>query len=114
MYGKQEEILAYLEYCADKYEIEPHIRFNTGVSAASFGESSGVWTLQLSDGTTTRARVVVSGTGGLSRPSLPNINGIDEFEGADAHLGEPHRRPEDCAVGGGVAAVEFEPAQIDA
>jgi len=85
MYGKQEEILAYLEHCASKYEIAPHIRFNTALQGARFDEATGVWTLELSDGTTTRARAVVSGTGGLSRPKRPAIEGIEDFQGSMFH-----------------------------
>ncbi len=118
MYGKQEEILAYLEYCTDKYKVEPHIRFNTGVTGASFDEASGVWTLQLSDGTTTTARAVVSGTGGLSRPSVPAIAGIDSFEGDMFHSA---RWNHDCdltgkrvaVIGSGASAIQIVPNIID-
>jgi len=118
MYGKQEEILAYLEYCTDKYGIEPHIRFNCGVKGAEFDEPSGVWTLQLSDGSTTTARTVISGTGGLSRPSVPSIEGIDDFKGEMFHSA---RWDHDCdlrgkrvaVIGSGASAIQIIPNIVD-
>src|SRR5262245_51743597 len=42
-YGKQAEILAYLEHCADKYGLRPHLRFGRHVSKARFDEAHGAW-----------------------------------------------------------------------
>lgn len=81
----QREILAYLEHCTTKYGIRSHIRFNTSVTGGSFDEESGLWSLTTRGGETLRARVVVSGTGGLSRPALPDIPGLTRFEGKTFH-----------------------------
>lgn len=85
MFGKQAEILAYLERCTDKYGLREHIELDTAVEAAEFDERSGQWTLRLSNGRTHRAHVVVSGTGGLSQPQFPAITGLDEFAGPMFH-----------------------------
>src|SRR5262245_54897116 len=42
-YAEQPEILAYLEHCADKYDIRRHIRFDTEIASATFDEHAGVW-----------------------------------------------------------------------
>src|SRR5690242_2706393 len=84
-FAEQREILAYLEHCADKYGIRSRIRFDTAVTAASFDERAGLWTVTTSDGKTLRARVLVSGCGGLSRPSYPDIPGLGSFEGKTFH-----------------------------
>ena len=38
LFAPQSEILAYLERCADKHAIRPHIRFSAAVTAATFDE----------------------------------------------------------------------------
>lgn len=114
MYGKQAEILAYLERTTDRYGVRPHIRFNTRVQSARFDEASATWILELDDGTTARADVVVSATGGLSRPKYPDIEGIDAFEGQMFHSA---RWNHDCdldgkrvaVIGTGASAIQIVP-----
>ncbi|MGZ3475356.1 MAG: flavin-containing monooxygenase [Polyangiales bacterium] len=84
-YGLQKEILAYLEHCADKYGLRPHIKFNTEVVGAKYDDRKGIWEVRTKCGQTLRARVVVAGCGGLSRPSYPEIPGLDRFEGKLMH-----------------------------
>jgi cation diffusion facilitator CzcD-associated flavoprotein CzcO len=85
-FGPQKEILAYLEHCADKYGILPHIRFNTRASGATFDERTGLWTLETTDGQRFTGRVVVSGAGhALTKPVYPDIPGRDTFEGKSMH-----------------------------
>jgi cation diffusion facilitator CzcD-associated flavoprotein CzcO len=85
-FAPQREILAYLEHCADKYGIRPHIRFGTAATGASFDERTGLWSVRTSDGKTIQARVVVSGSGhALSKPVFPDIPGIDTFQGKSMH-----------------------------
>src|SRR5438309_9477438 len=40
-YGRQAEILAYLEHCATKYGLRPHLRSGPLVQDARFDESEG-------------------------------------------------------------------------
>ncbi|WP_308249875.1 flavin-containing monooxygenase [Sphaerisporangium fuscum] len=81
----QREILAYLEGCADKYGLRPHLRLNTEVTAAAFDESVNRWRLTTSDGGEELFDVVVSGVGQLNRPRLPDIPGVDAYEGTAFH-----------------------------
>ena len=46
-FSQRDAIQAYLQHCADKYEVRKHIRFNTEVSAAVFDEATQTWTLQV-------------------------------------------------------------------
>src|SRR6185369_8266261 len=71
-FGTQPEILAYLERCTDKYNLRPHIRFNAPVTSATYDALAGLWSVT-AGGEIMKARVVVAGTGGLSRPALPDI-----------------------------------------
>jgi len=85
-FAPQREILAYLEHCATKYGVRPHIRFGTAATGASFDERTGLWSVHTSDGKTITARVVISGSGhALSRPVYPNIPGRESFQGKSMH-----------------------------
>src|SRR5690606_15240177 len=53
LYGRQDEILAYLERCVERYGLGPHLRLATSVTGAVF-EDAG-WTLTLSTGEAVRA-----------------------------------------------------------
>jgi cation diffusion facilitator CzcD-associated flavoprotein CzcO len=85
MFGQQREILAYMEHCADKYGLRPHVRCNAGVASAVFDEARAIWEITTTQGDVVRARVVVSGTGPLNRPSFPSIPGRERFAGKAFH-----------------------------
>jgi cation diffusion facilitator CzcD-associated flavoprotein CzcO len=85
-FGPQKEILSYLEHCADKYGIVPHIRFNTRANGASFDERTGLWTVETTKGEKLVARVVVSGAGhALTKPVYPDVPGRETFQGKSMH-----------------------------
>jgi cation diffusion facilitator CzcD-associated flavoprotein CzcO len=77
------EIQAYFERTCDRYDVREHIRFNTPITSAVW-ENQG-WTLSLADGSSDRADVVIAATGVLHHPSLPNISGLESFDGALFH-----------------------------
>jgi cation diffusion facilitator CzcD-associated flavoprotein CzcO len=85
LFAEQHEILAYLNQCADKYGVRPHVHFRQEVTRARFDERRGVWEVATRAGDTFRARVLVAGTGGLSRPSFPDIPGRERFAGKTFH-----------------------------
>lgn len=84
-WAPQSEILEYMEHCAAKYQLLPHIRFNTEVSHARWDEDRGVWQLHTTGGEEIEAEVLVSGVGQLNRPHTPKIQGIEQFGGAAFH-----------------------------
>lgn len=113
-YAPQAEILRYLEHCTDKYGLRPHLRCNTAVTALRFDEASGEWAVSLSNGDTVRASVVVSGSGGLSRPAYPDIPGLPQFAGKLFHSAR-WRHDYDlrdkivAVIGTGASAIQFVP-----
>ncbi len=114
-FSEQEEILAYLEHCTDKYGLRPHLRLNTEVSRAAFDEDAGVWEVRTKDGRTFRARALVSGSGGLSRPSYPDIPGLASFEGKTFHSARwdssyPLEGKRVGVIGTGASAIQIVPA----
>src|SRR5690606_13000006 len=49
-FAPQAEIRDYLEHCAEKYGVYPHIRFNTRMTGARFDEAEGQWQIQTDQG----------------------------------------------------------------
>ena len=84
LFPTQPEIWDYLRRCAERYGVRPHIRFDHEVQGAEWDEAHGFWRVQTPHGEIT-ARVVISGQGGLSEPSLPDIPGIGSFAGTMFH-----------------------------
>src|SRR5262245_51412082 len=54
-WAPQPEILAYMEHCAAKYDLRPHIRFDTEVASASFDAAEDVWHVRTTAGETVDA-----------------------------------------------------------
>ncbi|HEY2548173.1 MAG TPA: NAD(P)/FAD-dependent oxidoreductase, partial [Candidatus Acidoferrum sp.] len=77
MYPGQHEIHDYLRRCAERYDLAPHIRLNTRFHEAVWDEAEGVWHAAAGEGMRIRARVLVSGVGGLHVPQYPKLKGID-------------------------------------
>ena len=115
LFAPQKEILEYLEHCADKYDVRRHIRFDCGVTRAVFDEKRGEWEVQTTDGKTLRARSLVAGCGGLSKPSLPDIPGLQKFAGKVFHTARwDHSYPLEgkrvALIGTGASAIQVVPA----
>ena len=84
-YPAQPEILRYLNHVADKFDLWPLIQLNTRVTGASWDADSAAWTVSTSDGKTVTARYFVSGAGCLSEFNVPDLPGLDTFEGPWYH-----------------------------
>ena len=90
-FPEQREILAYLDFVADKFDLRPDIQLDTRVTAAKYDEVSHRWTVETDRGDRVEARYVVTAVGGLSAANIPDIAGLDEFEGDWYHTGQwPH------------------------
>lgn len=114
VYSSQPEIRAYLEGVADKYGLRPYLRFGRTVTKMVFDEAGGFWRVTTDDGQVITARVVVSGTGGLSRPMLPNIKGMERFKGRTFHSawwdhGYDLTGKRVAVIGTGASAIQFVP-----
>ena len=117
-YAPQHEILAYLEGCVDRFGLGPHLRFGSEVVSARFegGHAEGArWHVRTRDGASYRARMLVTATGGLSRPKRPDIPGLDTFAGPVLHSARwDHDVPLDGArvgvIGTGASAIQVVPA----
>jgi cation diffusion facilitator CzcD-associated flavoprotein CzcO len=84
-YAPGKELKAYAEHCADKYGIRPKIRFNTKVLAVEFDDERALWRVQTDPGGEVTARFLVNASGVLTVPRLPDIDGVDSFDGTIIH-----------------------------
>ena len=84
-YARQPEILSYMERCANKYGVLPHCRFNDAVKSARWDDDSATWTLTTESGAEVEADVVISALGMFNDVPLPDIEGLDSFEGKTIH-----------------------------
>ena len=94
-YPKQAEILKYLNFVADKLDLRRDIQFNTRVKKAVFDEEKNIWRVVLDNDEIVTARYFISGLGGLSAANVPNIKGLESFQGEWYHAG---RWPRDKKV----------------
>lgn len=114
-YAGWEEIRAYLEDCTDRFGVRPHIRFGNGARVARWEEQGQRWQLTLDDDSTLTARFLVAGTGPLSQPSFPDIDGLEDFEGPLMHSAAWDRDVElegkrVAVIGTGASAIQIVPA----
>ena len=90
-FSPQPETLRYLNFVVDKLKLREHMQFGCRIDAMHFDEQTDTWRLTLSDGRTLSSRVVVTGIGPLSTPTLPKIPGMAEFKGISFHTANwPH------------------------
>lgn len=83
-FSRQPEIRAYLEDIADRYALRRHLRFDTEVLEARWDSARALWRLTTSRGTFT-AGILISATGPLADPALPDIPGLTDFPGQVFH-----------------------------
>lgn len=110
-YGAQPEILAYLEHCADKYGLRPHLKFGHAVTEARWERDRWIIT---ANGQRFEARALLLGNGALHLPSLPEIPGLDRFEGVQFHSARWNhdydlRGKRVGVIGTGASAIQFVP-----
>jgi cation diffusion facilitator CzcD-associated flavoprotein CzcO/acetyl esterase/lipase len=117
-YSPQPEILAYLERCVAKYELDRKIRLQTAVARADFDAERGRWRITTADGDETEFDVLVSSCGQLSRPALTRIPGSDRFKGPIFHTarwehGVDLAGKRVAVIGTGASTVQVVPAIAD-
>ena len=90
-YPEQPEILSYLEHVADRFDLRRNIQFNTRVTSAKFLEDANLWEIETDQGDRVTARFLITGIGCISAGNVPDIAGLDSFEGDWHHTGSwPH------------------------
>lgn len=80
-YATQPEILKYIEFVADRFDLRRDIEFDTRVTAAEFDEHSSRWSVITDRGHNISSRFVVAAAGCLSVAKPPRIPGLEGFAG---------------------------------
>jgi cation diffusion facilitator CzcD-associated flavoprotein CzcO len=114
MYPGQQEIYDYLKRCVERYEIASNIRLNTRFHEAIWDEAEAVWRVTAGEGMRIRARLIVSGIGGLHVPHYPELKGIGRFVGPAFHSSTWDHSVDlegknVAVVGTGASAIQFVP-----
>jgi cation diffusion facilitator CzcD-associated flavoprotein CzcO len=114
-FSPQAETLRYLNFVVDKLNLRDHMQFGCKVEKMIFDEQTDTWRLTLGDGRTLSSRIVITALGPLSTPTLPKIDGIDDFKGISFH---PQQWPHDLTdlsgkrvaiIGTGATAIQIIP-----
>lgn len=80
-YAAQPEILRYLQFVADRYDLRRDIEFSTRVGSAQWDEGGRLWRLRTDQGDELSCRYYVMATGCLSMPKEVDIERADRFGG---------------------------------
>jgi cation diffusion facilitator CzcD-associated flavoprotein CzcO len=112
-YSFQPEIWEYLRRVSREQHIDPHVRLNHEVSAATWDEQAQHWLIETNTGTLT-AEILVAGPGPLSAPKLPDLQGIETFKGTIFHSAQwNHEHPLDgervAVIGTGASSIQLVP-----
>ncbi|MEA2167508.1 MAG: hypothetical protein QOF76_808 [Solirubrobacteraceae bacterium] len=110
-FSHQREIHAYLQAVARDHGLLPHIALNCELLDARWDGTH--WQLDTARGPVS-ARVLVSGSGPLVEPKIPDLPGLDTFPGAIFHSARwdhDHDLTGDrvAVVGTGASAIQFVP-----
>jgi cyclohexanone monooxygenase len=113
-FSPQPEIQQYLRDVAVRFGVLDRFRFGVELIDAAWDEADAVWRVSTSAGEVV-ADVVVSGTGGLSEPKLPDIAGIEDYAGVLFHTARwEHdvdlRGKRVAVIGTGASAIQVVPA----
>ncbi|GGF21319.1 flavin-containing monooxygenase [Subtercola lobariae] len=116
-YSPQPEIRAYLQNTIDRFGLRSRLHTGVDVTEARWDEGAQLWQLQTSEGSYT-AQVLVSAVGPLTEPKLPDVPGIELFEGKLMHSA---RWDNDydltgkrvASIGTGASAIQYVPRIAD-
>ncbi|CAF4832515.1 unnamed protein product [Rotaria sp. Silwood1] len=92
LFASQSEILRYLNYVADKFDLRKDIELGKRVNATFFDESHSRWEIQTNQGDQLFAKFCIMGIGCVSATHIPQIKGLDVFNGNHYHTSQwPHK-----------------------
>ena len=121
-FSPREELQDYLERSATELNVRPHVRFNSEVLQADWDETSAQWRvcIRAADGSeeVLETPALISAIGQLSLPSIPKIEGAENFSGQLFH---PTEWPEDldltgkkvAIIGTGATSMQVVPSIVD-
>lgn len=84
-YPAQPEILRYANHVADRFDLRRDITFDTRVTSAVYDEDRERWTVTTDTGEVVDTRFLIMATGCLSHSKLPEVPGLERFQGPTYH-----------------------------
>lgn len=87
-YARGGELKAYADHVATTYDLRRHMRFGQTVTGARWDEAAQEWEVTIAGAAPERATYLLTATGFLSQPRLPDIPGVDEFAGEVVHTAQ--------------------------
>jgi len=82
---QQAELQAYLTAVLERFDLTRNCRFGVDVDRVHWHEESGEYSIHSGSTELMRAKYVISAVGLLSDPRIPNLPGLDTFEGPLFH-----------------------------
>jgi cation diffusion facilitator CzcD-associated flavoprotein CzcO len=90
-YPGQPEIMRYLNFVADRFDLKRDIRFHTRVVAAHYDEAANRWRVRTDQGDIYVVQFLITAVGCLSTANVPDFPGLKDFAGDWYHTGQwPH------------------------
>ena len=117
-FSRQPELLDYFKNCFHKYDIHKHTYFETQVTDMKFDELTQEWSVDsICHGRENKERIgiVISCVGQLNQPKIPQIRGLEHFQGDMFHSSQwPHfdaiSGKRVAVVGSGASAFQIVPS----
>src|SRR4051812_37885353 len=86
VFARGAEVKAYVDHCADKYDVRRFVRLDSEVRSRTWDEQAQLWRLELPEGGSLTARFVVSAIGAFVNPKSPRDRGPRELRRGGAAL----------------------------
>jgi cation diffusion facilitator CzcD-associated flavoprotein CzcO len=84
-YPTQPEVLRYLNHVAERFDLLRDITFGCTVTGAHWDDAAEHWTVTTDSGESVSAQFVIMATGCLSAAKLPEIPGLEHYQGRTHH-----------------------------
>ncbi|MFF3075468.1 flavin-containing monooxygenase, partial [Kitasatospora sp. NPDC057936] len=112
-FATQTEVHDYLRDCAHKHGVLPYLRYNHELLTAHWNDTHHHWDLNTTGGRYT-TQFLITGTGYLSTPAIPDIPGIHTFTGTLFHSAQWNHHHNltgrtIAVIGTGASAIQFLP-----
>jgi 4-hydroxyacetophenone monooxygenase len=117
-FAQQPELRKYFEDVVSNHHLQDRFRLNTEVTRAVYDEDTNLWTVDTLDTSgnseTHVVNSVISAVGQLNRPKLPDVPGVEEFQGQWCHSADwdtdmDYRGKRVIVVGAGASAFQIVP-----
>jgi cation diffusion facilitator CzcD-associated flavoprotein CzcO len=87
-FSPQPDTLKYIQRVAEKHDLKKDIQFDTRIISACWGDATRTWQFVDQAGVAYRTTFFISCLGFLSAPTLPDIPGVQDFQGEHFHTSQ--------------------------